>query len=111
MDDERELLKNIKTLINANRYRIRIHAVRHMIEEGFSERNIVEAINGKSKIIENYSDDLRCLIYGTCEIDAKIRLSLHVVCDYSHHEIVDIITAYVPQKPWWTTPTRRGKTL
>ncbi|HEY0544135.1 MAG TPA: DUF4258 domain-containing protein [Pyrinomonadaceae bacterium] len=111
MDDERELLEKIKTLINANKYRIRIHAVRHMIEEGFSERNIIEAITGKSKIVENYTDDLRCLIYGSFEIDTKIQLSLHVVCDYSYQGIVDIITAYVPQKPWWITPTRRGKTL
>jgi hypothetical protein len=111
MDDERELLEKIRSLMKARKYRVRIHAVRHMIEEGFSEGNVFDAIIGKSKIIENYSDELRCLIYGTFLFDNKARTPLHIVCDYSGREVVDIITAYVPQKPWWITPTKRGKIL
>ena len=34
---------------------------------------------------------------------------LHVVCDYSNDEVVDIVTAYIPPKPWWETPSRRGR--
>ena len=33
-----------------------------MIEEGFSEDNIIAAILGKSRIIEIYDEDKRCLI-------------------------------------------------
>jgi len=39
-----ELLATIKRLVNGGRYRLKIHAVRHMIEEGFSERDIIMAI-------------------------------------------------------------------
>jgi len=45
--EERPLIR-IKRLVKAGKYRIRIHAVRHMIEEGFSEANLIEAISGKS---------------------------------------------------------------
>jgi Domain of unknown function (DUF4258) len=111
MDAEAELLAKIKTLISANQYRVRSHAVRHMIEEGFSEENLLEAITGKSRILEHYSDELRCLVLGTFPLSAKVRSPLHVICDYSNAAVVDIITAYIPQKPWWRTPTRRGRKL
>jgi hypothetical protein len=34
---------------------------------------------------------------------------LHVVCDLSDEEVLDIVTAYIPQPPWWVTPSRRGQ--
>ena len=111
MNDERELLESIKELVRANRYRVRIHAVRHMIEEGFSEDSLLEAIAGRCKVLENYLDESRCLILGYFSMDDKIRSPLHIVCDYSNDEVVDFITAYIPQKPWWQTPTRRGRRL
>jgi hypothetical protein len=42
MDSQPELLAKIKALAEARKYRVRLHAVRHMIEEGFSEENIIE---------------------------------------------------------------------
>jgi len=108
---ETELLEKIKDLINAKKYRVRIHAVRHMIEEGFTEENLLDAITGKSKILEHYPDELRCLVSGYFLVNGKIRSPLHIICDYSDEEIIDIITAYIPQKPWWLTPTKRGRTL
>lgn len=56
MSGARELLERIKRLVKAKNYRVRIHTVRHMIEEGFTERDLVEAITGRSRIIENYPD-------------------------------------------------------
>ena len=82
-----------------------------MIEEGFSEENMLEALEGKSKILENYPDEMRCLVSGYFKMSQKVRSPLHIVCDYSNNEIVDIITAYIPQKPWWLTPTQRGRML
>ncbi|HTS70069.1 MAG TPA: hypothetical protein VMO17_13895 [Terriglobia bacterium] len=38
----------------------------------------------------------------------KVSQPLHVVCDYSDSNVLDIVTAYIPQKPWWTTPSKRG---
>lgn len=111
MSTGRELLLEIKRLIAARQYRVRIHAVRHMIEEGFDEDNLLEAMAGRSKILENYPDETRCLVLGYFFNSGGIRSPLHVVCDYSNAEVIDIITAYVPQKPWWATPTRRGRVL
>jgi hypothetical protein len=109
MNAERRLLEEIKGLVGSGQYRVRIHAVRHMIEEGFSERDVLEAVAGRSRILENYSDDSRCLILGHFRVGEKSRLSLHVVCDYSERGLIDIVTAYIPQKPWWVTSSRRGR--
>lgn len=109
MDADPELLEKIRRLIAAQRYRVRIHAVRHMIEEGFTEENMVTAVAGRGKIIEEYPDESRCLVLGYFHMDDQIRSPLHIVCDYSDDELVDIVTAYIPQKPWWVSPTRRGR--
>ena len=34
---------------------------------------------------------------------------IHMVCDYSNRKLVDIVTAYIPQRLWWISPVRRGK--
>ena len=104
-----ELLDRIKKLAGEGRYRLKIHAVRHMIEEGFSEKDVITAILRESKIIERYDEDKRCLILGYFLWDDKIKSSIHIVCDYSSKKVIDIVTAYIPQKPWWISPTKRGK--
>ena len=104
-----ELFATVKKLVNEGRYRVKIHAVRHMIEEGFSERDIIAAILGESKIVEMYDEDKRCLILGHFLCDDRIKLPIHVVCDYSNNKLIDIVTAYIPQKPWWMSPTQRGR--
>ncbi|HYH87106.1 MAG TPA: DUF4258 domain-containing protein [Pyrinomonadaceae bacterium] len=109
MSTELDLLNVIKRLINSRQYRVSIHAVRHMIEEGFSEASILEAVAGRSKIIENYPDESRCLILGHFRLGEKVRSPLHIVCDYSGMELVDIVTAYIPQRPWWITSSKRGR--
>jgi hypothetical protein len=111
MKSEQELLARLKRLIGERKYRLRIHAVRHTIEEGFTEEDMVEAVIGRSKILENYPDESRCLIFGSFHISGKVRSPLHIVCEYSNEELVDIITAYIPQEPWWVTPTKRGRTV
>ena len=40
-----ELIDRIKRLIGDRHYRVKIHTIRHMIEEGFSEKNMVDAIS------------------------------------------------------------------
>lgn len=109
MADKPASLENIRKLILAGQYRIRIHAVRHMLEEGFTEANIVESITGNSKIIENYPDDSRCLILGNFHFTETTVSPLHVICDYSNVDLGDIVTAYIPQRPWWVSPAKRGK--
>ena len=107
MIDNEELLAKLRSLLTERNYRIRIHAVRHMVEEGFKEQNIIAAIEGKSRILENYSEESRCLIVGYFRLSDKVRCPLHIVCDYSDANVLDIVTAYIPEKPWWSTPTKR----
>jgi len=80
-----------------------------MIEEGFDETGMIEAVMSGSRILENYMSEMRCLLLGCFWVSEKVRQPLHVVCDYSNPRMVDIVTAYVPQKPWWNTPDKRGR--
>ena len=107
--NEAELLSRIKRLLVSTKYRVRIHAVRHMVEEGFTERDVISAITGKSRIIEDYPDESRCLVVGYFRLSEKVRCPLHVVCDYSNAAVLDIVTAYILDRPWWSTPTKRGQ--
>ncbi len=104
-----DVLDKIKALLKAGKYRIRIHAVRHMIEEGFDEQDLLEALVGRSRVLENYPGEMRCLLLGHFAAGEKARAALHAVCDYSSPGLVDIVTAYLPQKPWWIGPTKRGR--
>lgn len=102
------MITQIKRLVKQKKYRVRIHAVRHMIEEGFDEDNLIEAM-GSGEILEDYSNEKRCLVLGYFYLTQKNKLPLHVVCDYSENGLIDFVTAYIPQKPWWETATKRGK--
>jgi len=104
-----DLLDRIKELVGDRCYRVKIHTVRHMVEEGFSERNMVDAILGDSKIIELYDEDKRCLILGQFPWNGRVKSPLHIICDYSNKKIIDVVTAYIPQEPWWVSPTQRRR--
>jgi hypothetical protein len=108
MTDDKALLSKLRNQIATGRFRIRIHAAKHMIEEGFAERDILAALLGKSKILEHYREESRCLVLGYFQLSEKVTCPLHVVCDYSNTKVLDIVTAYIPEKPWWNTPTKRG---
>ncbi len=82
-----------------------------MIEEGFSEQDMIKALIGDSRVIEAYEEEKRCLILGHFLWNEVKKSPLHVVCDYSNKNIIDLITAYVPQMPWWISPTKRGKKI
>jgi hypothetical protein len=82
-----------------------------MIEEGFSESDLLEAIRVRSRILENYPDESRCLVLGYFQISENVSSPLHIVFDYSNDNLVDIITAYLPQNPWWLSPAKRGKVI
>ncbi len=106
------LLKNIREQVQKRNYALRPHAVSHMLAEGFDESNIVEAV-GSGKILEHYAEEDRCLIAGTYQLSEKIKESLHVVADFwsesEEIEWVDIVTAYIPRRPFWETPYMRGR--
>lgn len=110
MPSEPALLERIAALARFGRYRLRLHAVRHMLEAGFHEGNIIEVLTGRGRrILEEYPEQHRCLVLGSCVIGLKTSVHLHVVCDLSDEEMLDIVTAYLPQPPWWVTQSRRGQ--
>ena len=104
-----DLLNKIKKLVHDSCYRVKLYAVKHMIEDGFTEMDVVNAILGDSKIIEIYDEDNRCLVLGQFSWNNNLTSWIHVVCDHSNKKLIDIVTAYIPQKPWWVSPTRRGR--
>lgn len=108
MSDDQALLLKVRRQLAARRFRIRIHDARHMTEEGFGEQDILEALLGNNKVLECYPEESRCLIVGYFHLSKKVSSPLHVVCDYSNSNVLDIVTAYIPERPWWSTPTRRG---
>ncbi len=106
------VLKSIHEAVQNRNYALRPHAVSHMLAEGFNEKDIIEAIlNGR--IIEHYLDEDRCLIAGAFQLSLKTKEALHIVVDYwSEHESIewiDIVTAYIPRRPFWETPYKRCK--
>jgi len=101
-------LQALQSLVREKCYSVRSHAVDHMFKEDFGERHIVEAIL-TGQVLEEYPEDCRCLILGYPHLDGDTTIPLHVVCDYYDPVWVDIVTAYVPQRPWWMTPTQRGR--
>lgn len=108
METDAGLLEWIKAMVNAGQYFVGDHATQHMFAEGFSLNDIVEAVTGKSRILERYPNASRCLVAGYFQMSDKTRAPLHIVVGYSSEDEIDIVTAYVPQKPWWLTPWQRG---
>ena len=64
MSSSSDPLKRIPALVAKGAYRVRLHAVRHMIEEGFDERQMLKALAGKLTLVEAYPDEARYLILG-----------------------------------------------
>jgi hypothetical protein len=101
-------LESIRQRVSEDRYSVRSHTVAHMFKEGFHEGDVIEAIL-RGSVLEIYPEVCRCLILGFPILQSGEKMPLHVVCDYFDSQWIDVVTAYIPQKPWWDTPTRRGK--
>lgn len=68
---KQKLLSKLRTLLKNRQYRIRSHVVRHMIEEGFGEEDILESLLGRCRILEDYPSETRCLLAGTFALVRK----------------------------------------
>jgi hypothetical protein len=85
------MIENIKKRIEADNYRLTIHAFERCVERGISPKEIRDALLS-GEMIEEYPEDKygpSCLIYG---INEKGEV-LHVQCSV---DPVWIITAYDP---------------
>lgn len=88
------LLEHIET----GRYRIGPHAVRHMLQEGFLERDVLTALRWGRELAV-YPEDARMLVLGYMVFAGRLKLPLHVVLDYAKPRWVDIVTAFIPERP------------
>lgn len=104
----REPVPAIHKAVAENRYRIGWHAVQHMFEEGFDTANLLEVLKGKLVVLEDYEEDSRVLVAGVFRVSEKTKCPLHVVCDFSTADSVDVVTAYIPSGPQWVNPRQRA---
>jgi len=91
----RELLPHLKE----GRYRLGNHAARHMIQEGFTELDILNALTW-GRELALYPEDQRILVLGYIAIPPRLRLPLHIVLEYATPRWVDIVTAFIPRHPY-----------
>ena len=109
MGSQTDPIIRLQELVRTKHYRIGLHAVRHMVEEGFDENQLLEAVKGKLRIVEEYPQESRYLMLGYFHFTRTTSSPLHVLSDLSKLGVADIVTAYIPQQPWWVSPTRRRR--
>lgn len=100
-------LEQIQQLIALGAYTVKSHAIGHMLEEGFELDHCLEAIS-TGTILEDYSDEKRCLMVGTFSWAPNTIDHLHVVVDYSDPDWLDLITAHIPRQPFWQNSYMRS---
>ncbi|ETR69898.1 MAG: hypothetical protein OMM_09211 [Candidatus Magnetoglobus multicellularis str. Araruama] len=49
-------------------------------------------------------DDQRLLICGKITMSVKSQIYLHVVCEHSDEEYLELITSYIPDEKIWSKP-------
>lgn len=84
--------------IEAGRYRLGPHVARHMLQEGFLERDVLTALRWGRELAV-YPEDARMLVLGYMVFGGRVKLPLHVVLEYAKPRWVDIVTAFIPERP------------
>jgi len=91
-------LEELLPYIREGRYRIGPHVAKHMLQEGFIEHDVLQAVEwGREMAV--YPDDQRMLVLGYMVFPPQLKLPLHVVLEYREHRRVDVVTAFIPKKP------------
>ncbi len=92
--------------LREGRYRLGPHVARHMLQEGFTEWDVLKALEwGRELAI--YPEDGRILVLGYMVFPPRLRIPLHVVLDYTPPRRVDIVTAFIPKEPYRVYSRRR----
>ena len=93
-------LTEIKDKVLRRQYELSKHAVDQSILRNIEIKEIEQAIQNESEIIEDYPDDKygpSCLIFG---FTGKKR-PLHILCSYPDRDLIKIITLYEPDPNLW----------
>ncbi|GEM85490.1 DUF4258 domain-containing protein [Meiothermus granaticius] len=91
-------LEELLPFVREGRYRIGPHVAKHMIQEGFIEHDVLQAIEWGRELAV-YPEESRMLVLGYMVFPPQLRLPLHVVLEYREQRWVDIVTAFIPKKP------------
>ena len=86
----------VREYIEAERYEFYRHALTESKKDGVEPEDVVYVLL-TGKVIEEYPERGRLLIYGTMTNE----LPLHVVCDLSNEDVMYIPTVYIPSKEDW----------
>ncbi len=91
-------LAELVPLVREGRYRLGPHVARHMRAEGFTELDVVRAIEyGRELAV--YPEDARMLVLGYIVVSPRLKLPLHVVLEYARPRFLDVVTAFIPNEP------------
>ena len=85
----------LRRRIRKGDYLIRAHAIQHALKEGFEHKHMIAVVLTGS-IIEEYPDDERVLLGAEVALAEKVKVDLHVVCEYSDPVYAEFVTAYIP---------------
>jgi len=96
----------LRTQVQSQNFSIRPHALQHAVKEGFTVEDMVQVVL-HGKVVETYPPRKRVLFYANVIIEG-VTMPLHVVCEHRlADDSVDFVTAYLPDRDIWETPTRR----
>lgn len=99
-------LEDLLIHIREGRYRLGPHVAKHMLQEGFTEEDVLRALEwGRELAI--YPEDQRMLVLGYMVFPPRLRLPLHVVLDYTTPRYVTLVTAFIPKDPYRVYSRRR----
>jgi hypothetical protein len=102
----RRTLDDLRPLVKAGHYRLAPHATRHAACEGFTERDVVDAVLFGRELVR-YWEDERLLVLGYLSVSGAVRIPLHVVLEYRRARWVDVVTAFIPEQPHRPVSRRR----
>jgi hypothetical protein len=94
----RRTLEDLRPLVRDGQYRLGTHAVRHASCEGFTERDVVDAVLFGREMVR-YVHDQRLLVLGYVVVSPTVRIPLHVVLEHARPRWVDVVTAFIPAEP------------
>ena len=95
-----ELLDGIRQKVRRRQYEFSKHAVDQSIVRDISVPEFEEAMQNKSEVIDDYSEDKygpSCLILGFTSAGRP----LHMQCSYPDRPLVKVVTLYEPNPEEW----------
>ena len=95
-------IEQIRALVQAGQYLVYSHLLTEFDKEGIPIEQVTTIIL-TGRIIEEYAERQRVLVAGF----TADRMPVHIVCDLSEEDIVQVVTGYIPDDRQWMGTRRR----